>query len=227
MEAKIGIYDSGIGGISVLIRLIKDWKGGNYLYLGDNANMPYGSRSAVEISRLAKENVDRLIAAGATDIVLACNTMSLAVLEETRAYSPVPVFGVVPPDPGSGGAIFGTPNTVACLAKNGASAALYSLPDLARDIEKSAPDFKNLTIPDHLAKIPVGYDTIVLGCTHYWFVREAFSELFPKATVSDGYGTLQKELKNAVKSDFFAEKTNVSFIGRCADVNRAVFLRFM
>lgn len=226
METKIGIYDSGIGGVSVLIRLIKDWKGGNYLYLGDNANMPYGSRSEKELFRLAKENVDRLLSAGATDIVLACNTMSMTVLKLIEKYSPVPVFGIVPPDPGRGGAIFGTPNTIACLAKNGVSAALYSLPNLAREIEKSALDLKKLTILDHLGKIPVEYDKIVLGCTHYWFVRNAFAEIFPNAVISDGYDMLQKSLKNVVKTDFFAMRTNVLFFGENSDWNRSVFLRF-
>lgn len=97
MKEKLGLYDSGIGGISVLIGMIKEWKGGEYIYCGDNKNAPYGSRSEEELLRLAEENVRRLTESGATRIVLACNTLSVTVLETLRAVSPVPVHGFFRP----------------------------------------------------------------------------------------------------------------------------------
>lgn len=68
MKEKLGLYDSGIGGISVLIGMIKEWKGGEYIYCGDNKNAPYGSRSEEELLRLAEENVRRLTESGATGL---------------------------------------------------------------------------------------------------------------------------------------------------------------
>ena len=227
MKEKLGLYDSGIGGISVLIGMIKEWKGGEYIYCGDNKNAPYGSRSEGELMRLAEENVRRLTESGATRIVLACNTLSVTVLEKLRAVSPVPVHGIFPPDPGAGGAVFSTPDTAAALAKKGVSAALYSLPGLAGEIEKSVPDGKKLTIPDHLKKIPKCYAKIALGCTHYRFIERELKEIFPQAEFCDGIPYLLKELKKHIKPDFFDYALSVSFIGECREVNRTVFLRYL
>ena len=107
------------------------------------------------------------------------------------------------------------------------SAALYSLPGLAGEIEKSVPDGKKLTIPDHLKKIPKCYAKIALGCTHYRFIERELKEIFPQAEFCDGIPYLLRELKRHIKPDFFDYALSVSFIGECREVNRTVFLRYL
>ena len=134
-----------------------------------------------------KKTSGRLTESGATRIVLACNTLSVTVLETLRAVSPVPVHGIFPPDPGVGGAVFSTPDTAAALAKKGVLAALYSLPGLAGEIEKSVPDGKKLTIASTtLKKIPKCYAKIALGCTHCRFIERELKGIFPQAEFCDG-----------------------------------------
>ena len=92
----IGVFDSGVGGISVLRELIRIMPNENYLYLGDSENAPYGTRSLEEVRALTFENVERLLQEGAKGVVIACNTATSAAVAALREkYPQLPLVGMV------------------------------------------------------------------------------------------------------------------------------------
>ena len=94
----IGVYDSGLGGLSVWRELRHLMPNESLIYFGDGKNCPYGSRSRDDVKRLADENVGRLVDAGCKMVVMACNTATTAAIEFLRAkYSDVPIVGTRPP----------------------------------------------------------------------------------------------------------------------------------
>jgi glutamate racemase len=95
---KIGIFDSGIGGLTVLSKLRSAIPEASYFYYGDTANVPYGTKSPARVINLSLECADRLQEQNVDLVVIACNTASSLALEEVRArLAPVPVYGVVEP----------------------------------------------------------------------------------------------------------------------------------
>ena len=93
----IAVIDSGIGGISVLNTLTKNLEGERFLYFGDNDNAPYGNKSKRELLSLTMRNIDYVKSFGVKAIVLACNTLSVNLIDEVKNYSGVAVFGIFPP----------------------------------------------------------------------------------------------------------------------------------
>src|SRR5687768_16498387 len=96
-EGAIGVFDSGMGGLTVLREIAAALPGRDTIYLGDTARVPYGVRSAETIKRYARENADFLVQQGIQALVVACNTATAVALEDLRARLPIPVFGVVEP----------------------------------------------------------------------------------------------------------------------------------
>jgi len=106
-QLPIGVFDSGIGGLSVLKALIERLPGENYLYLGDTARLPYGTKTAATVERYALQAVGELIKRGVKAVVIACNTASAAALPAlTCAYPELPIVGVI--EPGAAAAVAAT-----------------------------------------------------------------------------------------------------------------------
>ena len=97
MAVTIGVFDSGFGGLTVLRELLPLIPGAHYLYLGDTARLPYGSKSQATIARYAVESARFLAARGADHLVIACNTATALALDDIRAAVPIPVTGVIEP----------------------------------------------------------------------------------------------------------------------------------
>ena len=93
----IGVMDSGVGGLSVLKRLVEVMPNQAFLYFGDNQNAPYGNKSKRELLRLVTSNIIYLLSYNVKAIVVACNTLSMGLMTEIKEFSPVPVFFVFPP----------------------------------------------------------------------------------------------------------------------------------
>lgn len=93
----IGVFDSGIGGLTVLRALHAAWPAHSTVYLGDTARVPYGSKSPGTVARYARQNAQFLLDQGIELLVIACNTASAFAVEELRATLPVPVVGVIKP----------------------------------------------------------------------------------------------------------------------------------
>jgi glutamate racemase len=183
--APIGIFDSGVGGLTVARAIIDQLPGESILYLGDTARGPYGTRPLAQVREFALEIMDQLVAAGVKAIVIACNTASAAMLRDARERYQIPVIEVIQPAvrravsatrSGKVGVI-GTNATIDSKAYLDAFAAAPQLSITS----KACPLFVEFvesgkTSGDEITKVAQDYlnsmksaqiDTLVLGCTHY------------------------------------------------------------
>src|SRR5438270_3240580 len=182
----IGVFDSGIGGLTVVKALRDLLPNENIFYLGDTARVPYGNKSAETVERYAIELADMLMREDAKVIIVACNTVSSVAIPKLRKHVSVPVIGVI--EPGAQAAIATTRNrhvgvigTRATIRSGAYENALRALnvharvssracPLLVPLIEEGLLDDKltDQTIARYLdPMIADGIDTLVLGCTHY------------------------------------------------------------
>src|SRR5712671_6211236 len=192
----IGVFDSGIGGLTVVRALRELLPNENIFYLGDTARVPYGNKSAETVERYALELAKMLIAENAKLIVVACNTVSSVAIPKLRANVSVPVIGVI--EPGAQAAIaitrnrhvgvIGTRATIRSGAYENALRALnvhvrvtsQACPLLVPLIEEGMLDDKltDQTIARYLdPMIAAGIDTLVLGCTHYPLLAPLIEEV--------------------------------------------------
>lgn len=217
-ERAIGVFDSGVGGLTVASAIARALPAESLLYLGDTARVPYGTRSPETVLRYAHNNATFLEARGIKLLVVACNTVSATALEPLAGSAPVPVLGVIEPGAraavaaSAGGeiAVLGTPATV----RSGAYVRAIQARAPGRDVVQiPCPLFVPLAEEgwtDHevtravareylapLAGRPV--DTIILGCTHYPILapaiaRAAESVLGHAVTVVDSAGAAAEEV---------------------------------
>ena len=195
-RAPIGVFDSGVGGLTVLRALHRRMPGEATIYLGDTARLPYGPKSPETVRRYAREAARFLLDRGVKAIVVACNTASARALPELAEEVPVPVVGVVEPgaraaaERSAGGhiGVLGTRGTVESGAYR--RAILKRRPD-ARVEEVACPLFVSLVeegwTDGVVARLTArryldpllrrGVDTLVLGCTHYPLLREVLAEV--------------------------------------------------
>ena len=181
----IGLFDSGIGGMTVLREVRHLLPGADLLYLADQARCPYGSRPPDELRAIAAACAAWLIARGAKLIVVACNTASAALADLRRRFPETPFVGMVPPvKPAASrtrSGVVGVLATPATLAGDLLHDVISRWADGVRVIEQACPGLVEqieegaLNSPETLALlrgyvtplIDAGADTIVLGCTHY------------------------------------------------------------
>jgi len=183
--SSIGIFDSGVGGLTVLGALRRRLPAEDFVYLGDTARLPYGTKSAATVQRYAVNAANRLAEHGVKLLIIACNTASSYALDAVVAALSIPVVGVV--SPGAKAAIatgarrIGVIGTEGTIRSGAYQAAIGNLdPDI--DIESIAcPLFVPLAeegwgdhpVTDEVARhyltplLEWGADTIILGCTHY------------------------------------------------------------
>jgi glutamate racemase len=183
----IGVFDSGFGGLTVLKALLELVPAADYLYFGDTARLPYGSKSVETVGRYAVEAADYLEAHGAQMLVIACNTATALALDRITAAANVPVVGVV--EPGAEAAVSATKNkkvvvigTEATVSSHAYRKALEARGLNAR--EKACPLLVPLVeegwidhaVTEQVTGIYLGEafgdgfhdaDVLVLGCTHY------------------------------------------------------------
>jgi glutamate racemase len=190
----IGVFDSGFGGLTVLRALLPLIPSAHYIYLGDTARLPYGSKSRETIARYAVSSAKFLHDQGAELLVVACNTATALAFEDIRQSLPIPVIGVV--EPGAQAALSATPSpsnqvlvlaTPATVQSHAYIHALQAL-DLAAS-EKACPllvplveegwvdhpvtdDVLKIYLAEALATAPAT-QTLLLGCTHYPLIQPA------------------------------------------------------
>lgn len=196
-DAPIGIFDSGVGGLTVARAVIDQLPNESIIYVGDTANSPYGPKSIQEVRNLALAVMDRLADEGVKLLVIACNSASAAVLRDARERYTIgrgiPVVEVIQPAVRRAVAstrnnkigVIGTQATVASKAYNDAFAAAVELqitsgacPKFVEFVENgvtSGPELLAIA-EQYLAPIrDAGVDTLVLGCTHYPLLTGAIS----------------------------------------------------
>ena len=200
----IGVFDSGVGGISVLRALVDTLPNEDFVFFGDSANAPYGEKSRDQVVRLSRDIVDRLLDEGAKAIVIACNTATSAAASELRAeYAHVPIIGVEPalkPATLAPNAkrilVMATPITLRLdkyqqLAEkwgSGHEVISAPCPGLASRIEQG--DLDEPDVIDLLEGLVGAYagrvDSVVLGCTHYPFVAKQIRQVVGDVPLFDG-----------------------------------------
>ncbi len=201
-DLPIGVFDSGIGGLTVVRALIAEMPHENLIYLGDTARVPYGTRSASTVVRYARSCASLLSAFGLKMLVVACNTVSAVAIDILRVELDVPVIGVI--ESGARAAVaasragrigvIGTQGTVSSGAYPRAVAAENTRAEV---IAAPAPllvplaeegwvegDVPRLAAKHYLEPLcAAGIDTLLLGCTHYPVLRQpieaALEELSP------------------------------------------------
>ena len=210
-EDYIAVFDSGVGGISVLRELIKQMPGENYLYFGDSANAPYGKKSTREVQLLTLKNAQMLFDRNVKALVVACNTATAAAIDLLReAFPDKLILGIEPALKPAvrqfpAGTI-GIMATQVTLREEKLSRLLAQFPD-ARVEKIAAPGLVELIeqgranapeTEDLLRKILSPYkgklDGLVLGCTHYPFVKQAISRILGDGTIlfDGGEGTARQ-----------------------------------
>ena len=222
----IAVFDSGVGGISVLRHLLRYLPGERYLYFGDSVNAPYGSRTTEEVRQLTLAAAEKLTTEyGIKALVIACNTATAAAVNEIReTYPDLIVIGIEPAlkvgaDRFPGGCI-GVMATEVTLRENKFDTLLHRFeddctiakipaPGLVQRIEAGdtdGPETENLLrtiLADHVGKL----DALVLGCTHYPFASRAISRVLGKETVllEGGDGTARETRRRLAEADLLEE----------------------
>jgi glutamate racemase len=205
----VAVFDSGVGGLTVLHELLVSLPTEDYLYLGDTARLPYGNRSQEELKAFSLQIADHLLGTGAKLLVVACNSASAAALDTLDATLDVDVIGVLKPAAqlavaGSRNGRIGllaTPATVASGAYEEILKAadphvhLESVPcrDLAATIESGFPFDEHLidTVRAFCAPLrQADVDTVILGCTHYPLVAPMLQRILGRnvTLVTSGAG---------------------------------------
>jgi len=205
---RIGVFDSGVGGLTVLGALIKQLPSADYVYLGDTARLPYGSKSQATIARYAVSSARFLVEEGAEFLVIACNTASALALDAIKDAVRVPVLGVIETGANAAQAssksgdvlVIATDATVTSHAYK-ASCAERGL----RVFEKACPLLVPLVeegwiehpvtldvlriylseLMEQSREASLMPDTLVLGCTHYPLLRSQIERTVPELRVID------------------------------------------
>jgi glutamate racemase len=189
----IGVFDSGVGGLTVLHECLVTMPNEDFVYLGDHARLPYGPRPLDEVSRFAFEIAGYLESLGVKLIVVACNTATSAALPALQESLTAPVVGVITPE--AAAAVRATRNrSVGLLATQATVAAgryeslIHSLDAGVRFTAVACPKLVPLieageqtgdAVQEYAQPLKdAGCDTVILGCTHYPLIRPVFQRVF-------------------------------------------------
>jgi glutamate racemase len=192
-ERPIGVFDSGVGGLTVLRALADTLPGEEFIYLGDTARVPYGTKSNEVIIRYSRENTEFLLAKGIKLLVVACNTSSAVALEAIAGATMVPVVGVI--EPGARAAVkasrsgkIGVIGTEATIASGAYTRTIQRMRPEAEIYTRACPllvplveegwtegEIAERTVAHYLDSLKrSGIDTLLLGCTHYPLLTDLF-----------------------------------------------------
>ena len=223
----IAVFDSGVGGISVLRHLRRLMPGERYLYFGDSANAPYGTRTRDEVEALTFAAARRLSARGIKALVVACNTATSAAIGDLRkAYPELIVVGIEPAlklaydrYPGGGIGVMATPMTLreekfeTLMHRYDHGCRVYKIPapGLVKLVERGladSPESETL-LRELFAPYQGKLDALVLGCTHYPFAAGAISRVLGEgvALLDGGEGTARETRRRLAAADLLENGT--------------------
>lgn len=213
----IGVFDSGVGGISILRELVRLMPNENYIYFGDSANAPYGTKTLEQVVELVCSDAEYLSAKGIKALVVACNTATSAGIRILReCYTDIPVIGIEPAlKPAVLSAehptvlVMATPMTLReekfrrLMQRFEEKAEIIPLPcpGLMEFVERG--ELQGEALEQYLSKLFAPYekvDAVVLGCTHYPFVRKTIQKVLGDgAVLFDGGEGTARETKRQLK----------------------------
>lgn len=225
-DLSIGIFDSGVGGLTVLKELLKALPNERYLYLGDTARVPYGNRSPHVLRRYAFENAIFLLTKGIKLLVVACNTSSAVSLQFLRKKLPVPVFGVIEPACRKAVSLtrkgrIGVIGTKTTIESQSYVKALKRIDRAITVFSKACPLFVPI-VEEGLADQDVAYlmaekylaeirardvDVLVLGCTHYPMLETVIRQAMGEGVEIVNSGLeLAREVRSIIQKEGLARK---------------------
>jgi glutamate racemase len=204
-QRPIGVFDSGLGGLTVLRALHERLPHEDLIYFGDTARVPYGTKGARTVQLFAWQDARFLLSLGVKQVIVACNTASAFALDDLAARSPVPVLGVIEPGVAmalarSRGGSIGVIGTRGTIASGRYQAGLSAHVDCARIVARPCPLFVPL-VEEGLDEHPLvelacreyltelrraAVDTLILGCTHYPLLKPAIARFMgPEVSLVD------------------------------------------
>lgn len=210
-KIKIGFFDSGVGGISVMAYARCEIKNADYIYYADTEHVPYGKKKPEEVVEFSKTAVSCLIEHGAEVIVVACNTATSMAISALRDSFSVPIIGMEPAvkpayarHHGEKILVCATPLTIggkklhdlidASFATETVYPTLVAAPELVTFAENGM--FDKAVVCDYLSSIidtSEKYSALVLGCTHFTYFRDSFREVLGDTDIIDGtVGTVNR-----------------------------------
>ena len=224
MKDAIGILDSGVGAVSLLRHAARILPNENFICFGDNLNAPYGPRPFDEIRELAAAAVDGLLQQGVKALVLACNTITAAYAETLRENVHIPVIGMEPAlKPasmvrGDGKVLALATRATLSLERFAKLMGLYGegviplegvgLVELVETGKADSPEAYDALAALFAPYIDQQIDAIVLGCTHYPFLRRQIERFFPEAQIFDGMeGTARQLQRRLTDANLLTDRT--------------------
>ena len=195
-RSRIGVFDSGVGGLTVLRELYRQLPKESILYFGDTARLPYGNRSSQEIVQFVREILTWMQAEQVKMVIMACNTSSALALDVVRQEFDLPILGVILPGARAAvrlGRRIGVIATPATVASNAYRDAIHEIDPQAQVWQVACPEFvplieQNRIYDPYTQQVAQDYlqpllkaqiDTLVFGCTHYQHLKPVFREILP------------------------------------------------
>lgn len=239
----IGVFDSGVGGVTVLTELLKVLPYEDYIYYSDTKNLPYGEKSEEELIKICDYIVSFLIENGAKIIVIACNTASAICKDYLRSKYDIPIVAIEPAikivyDNAKEykTMVMATPATI----NSSKFRELYNKYDNKNTILVSCPGLANLIeegnhekIVNYLEKIKVdNVCNVVLGCTHYPLIKDYIREVFGDVSFFDGGRGVSLRVKSVLEENNLLsdsrDKGNVKFIDSNNDIDKKnIFFKYL
>lgn len=227
LERPIGVFDSGVGGISTLAALARELPRESFCYFGDTRNAPYGTKTTEEVLACARQVVNRLAQENIKALVIACNTATGAAAAPLREELAIPVIAMEPAlkpaeEAWRGGRILvmATPLTLRqekfrnLMERFGTHAEPLPCPGLMELVEQEdengARDYLNRLFsrwnPDQL-------DAVVLGCTHYVFLKPVIREILPaRIMLTDGNAGTARQLRRVLEREKLLREEGVGSV---------------
>lgn len=225
---KVGIFDSGVGGLTVLMECFCRYPAAEYYYLGDNERAPYGNRSKGEICSFVREAMKTFASLGVDAAVLACNTATAVCIEEMRREFSFPIIGTEPAvrlaaRECKSALVLATVQTAASerlfsllRASSSCEFTVLPCPHLAAEIELALHGGGGIGNSVHFPSVGGRkFDGVVLGCTHYVFFKDKIAAFYGCKTF-DGNRGVAEELNRRIKIGNFVhgvlgENQNICF----------------
>ncbi|EGO65700.1 glutamate racemase [Acetonema longum] len=224
---KIGIFDSGVGGITVLAEALKELPREDYLYYADTKHVPYGEKPKEIVHQYIFEAVEQMIAGGIKALVLACNTATSIAADSLRAKYPFPVLGMEPAvkpavlkndDQGRRVLVFATTLTLkeskfqhlVARVDQHHIVDFLPLPELVEfaETQQFDPEVVVPCLRQKLSQLDLAqYGTVVLGCTHFPFFTDHLRQVLPAGVdIIDGAAGTVRHLKNVLTDNDLLEQ---------------------
>lgn len=222
---RVGIFDSGIGGLTVLKNIYRHYPNNEYIYYGDTLNLPYGNKNKDELNELSSLDIEFLLSKKVDIIIIACGTVSSNCIDYLKDKYNIPIYDIISPtikylnnSSYNNIGIIATNATIdSHIFKNNLNKSVYEIktPDFVPIIENNQKEALNNTIDKYLKDYKNKIDILVLGCTHYPIIKDNLNKYFDnKVELLDMSKPLLNELKDNKKSsiNIYYSKLNATIV---------------